>query len=149
MTTFNVHIYREMRLKFEGIEAKTPGAAAVIARDKLTSDADDLQDCEGENLAALIDVVGDEEFSQSVIIDFEAELQRRAAPKLLAALEDLLQQLIGVGIAAESVDDPEFDFGQWAGTEGLFFAKVRTAIAEGKASCMPPSTSTAEKAGQP
>ena len=31
MTIFNVHIYREMRLIFTGIEADTPEAAAAIA----------------------------------------------------------------------------------------------------------------------
>jgi hypothetical protein len=85
MTTFNVHIYREMRLVFGGIEADTHEAAASIARDKPTDQADSIDDCEGENLAALVDVAGDEEYEQSRIIDFEPERERRAASKLLAA----------------------------------------------------------------
>ena len=44
---YNVHIYREMRLKFDGIEATTPEAAAEIARDKPTDQADEIDDCEG------------------------------------------------------------------------------------------------------
>ena len=40
MTSYNVHIYRKMRLVFGGIEADSPEAAAAIARDKLTSDAE-------------------------------------------------------------------------------------------------------------
>lgn len=90
MTTYNIHIYREMRLVFGGIEAGTHEAAASIARDKPTAEADSIDDCEGENLAALVDVAGDEEYAQSRMIDFEPERHRQAAPKLLAALKDLL-----------------------------------------------------------
>jgi hypothetical protein len=83
---YNVHIYREMKLRFDGIEAATLEAAAAIARDKATDEADDIDDCEGETLAALVDLVGDEEYAHSRVIDFEAEQQRNAAAKLLAAL---------------------------------------------------------------
>ena len=72
MTQYIVHIYREMRLTFAGIEADTPEAAAVLARAKPTGDADDIDDCEGENLAALVDLAGDEDYNQSVTVDFEA-----------------------------------------------------------------------------
>ena len=77
MTTYNVHVYREMRLVFGGIEAETPEAATAIARDKLTEEADSIDDCEGETLAALVDVAGDEAFEQSRIIDFEPERQAK------------------------------------------------------------------------
>ncbi len=86
MTTYNVHIYREMKLKFNGIEADAPEAAASIARDKPTEEADSIDDCDGETLAALVDVAGDDEFEQSVTIDFEKERERKAAPKLLMAV---------------------------------------------------------------
>ncbi len=86
MSNFNVHLYREMRLVFGGIEADTPEAAATIARDKATEEADSINDCEGETLAALVDLVGDEEYEQSQFIDFEKERQRKAAPKLLMAV---------------------------------------------------------------
>ena len=86
MTIYNVHIYREMRLVFGGIKADSPEAAAAIARDKLTSDADSIDDCDGETFAALVDVAGDEQYEQSVTIDFEPERQRKAAPKLLMAV---------------------------------------------------------------
>jgi hypothetical protein len=92
MNIYTVHIYREMRLVFERIEAETPEAAASIARDKPTGDADDIEDCDGETLAALVDVVGDAEYSHSVTIDFEAERQRNAAPNLLTALKSLADQ---------------------------------------------------------
>jgi len=87
MTTYNVHIYREMRLTFEGIEADTPETAANIARDKATGDADDIDDCEGESFYACVDVKGDADYEQSRWIDFEPERERKAAPKLLAALK--------------------------------------------------------------
>jgi hypothetical protein len=86
MTEYIVHIYREMRLSYTGIEAETPEAAAAIAAGKPTGDADNVEDCDGQDLAALVDTAGDDDYSQSVTIDFEAERHRKAAPKLLAAL---------------------------------------------------------------
>ena len=41
-----------------GIEADSHEAAASIARDKPTDQADSIDDCEGETLAALVDVAG-------------------------------------------------------------------------------------------
>jgi hypothetical protein len=48
-----------------------------------------------------------------------------AAPELLAALVDLMDQLEGVGIAIEDIEG-----GQWHGAEGLSFAAARAAIAK-------------------
>lgn len=123
MTKYNVHIYREMRLVFEKIEADTPEAAAAIARDKPTGDADDVEDCNGDDLSALVDVVGDEAYSQSVTIDFETELQRKAAPKLLAAL--LKAEVL---ITADIVRD-----------DAGCLDQIRTAIAEAEAAGITPS----------
>ncbi len=93
MTQYIVHIYREMRLTFADIEADTPEAAAAFARDKATDEADDIEDCNGEDLSALVDQAGDEEYRHSVTIDFEAERHRKAAGKLLAALRLCHEQL--------------------------------------------------------
>lgn len=93
MTKYNVHLYREMRLLFQGIEADTPDAAAALAREKPTRDADDIEDCNGEDLGALIDVAGDADYEQSVTIDFDGERQRKAAPRLLSALKACELQL--------------------------------------------------------
>lgn len=86
MKKFNVHIYREMRLSFEGIDADTLEAAAYLARDKATCDADAIDDCEGETLSALVDVAGDVEYAESRFIDFDGEQVRKAAQKLLMAV---------------------------------------------------------------
>lgn len=86
MRKFIVHLYREMRLCFTDIEAETPEAAAEIVSRRPTGDADNVEDCEGRNLAALVDVAGDEDFSRSVTIDFEPERHRKAARKLLKAV---------------------------------------------------------------
>jgi hypothetical protein len=88
MTSYNVHIYREMRLRFDDIEADSPGEAAEKARDMHFDDAADWSDCEGESLAALIDVQGDEEHSQSEVVDFEPGRLLKAAPAMLSALQD-------------------------------------------------------------
>lgn len=87
---YHVHIYRETRVYFPGIDARSPEEAARIAADKLTADAEYSEDCDGENLAALIDVAGDNEFTQSVTIDFEPERLRKAALKLLTAFAAIL-----------------------------------------------------------
>ena len=86
MPCYNIHVYREMKLRFDGLEAESPEAAAEYACNHLASEASSIDDCDGLNLAALVDVVGDEEFSQSVTIDFEPERIRKAAPKLRDAL---------------------------------------------------------------
>jgi hypothetical protein len=89
--TYNVHIDREMRLLFEGIEADAPETAAAIAADKPTDDAKLVEDCNGDNLAALVDEAGDEQYERSVMIDFELERQRKAAGKMLAALRAFIE----------------------------------------------------------
>jgi hypothetical protein len=85
MTICNVHIYREMRLLFRNIEAESLEAAASIARERPTDEADSIDDCDGETFYACVDVQGDEEYEQSRWIDFESERLRKAAPALLAA----------------------------------------------------------------
>ena len=90
MTLYNVHVYREMRLFFPRIEAETPEDAARIATDKATDDAQEIEDCDGAYLGALIDVIGDDQYEQSVMIDFDYERMRKAAPVMLEALEYVL-----------------------------------------------------------
>jgi hypothetical protein len=119
MTKFIVHLYREMKLSYAGIEADTPHAAAEMVSKKLTA-ADNIEDCEGQNLAALVDVAGDEDYSQSVTIDFEPERIRKAAAKLLAALETASNCM--------AYDPDEGD-----ATEMRVFGQIRTAIAEANA----------------
>jgi hypothetical protein len=88
MTIFNVHIDREVRLVFEGIEADSNEEAAAIACDKHPAAADDIDNCDGETFSAQVDAAGEQH--PTVTIDFEPERQRRAAAKMLAALKDLL-----------------------------------------------------------
>jgi hypothetical protein len=97
MTIYNVHIYREMRLVYGGIEAGTHEESAAIARDKPTDEADSIDECDGETFAALVDVQGDEEHEHSLVIDFEAERERKAASRMLAALTWLLDDLADAG----------------------------------------------------
>jgi hypothetical protein len=135
---FIIHIYREMRLVFEGIEAATPEAAAAIAAGKPTDEAADIADCEGENLAALVDVVGDEEYRQSVTIDFEPERHRKAASKLLALLKALLPYAEGEAYSLEKLkDSPEAEAEAekaWKAVEA-----AQAAIAEAEAAGITPA----------
>ena len=90
MTIYNVHIYRKIRITFEGIEAETLEGAVRIARDGLTSDADDIDEG-GDDLSARVEIDGDDAPEHAFTIDFEPE--RHAAPKLLAALKGTLYAL--------------------------------------------------------
>jgi hypothetical protein len=98
MTLYEVHIYREMRLAFGSIEAKSHEEAAAKARDLPIAQADEIADCEGETFAALVDVGGDEGYEHSTVIDFQDERLRKAAPELLEALHYLLEQTVDMDI---------------------------------------------------
>jgi hypothetical protein len=133
--TYNVHIYREMRLVFGGIEADTPEAAASIARDKPTGEADSIDDCEGETLSALVDVQGDEDYEDSRFIDFDKERLRKAAGVMLNALQ----------MASNYLGD---DLDESDETELRVFRSIRAAIAEAEATSPPPASAAAAP-GQP
>ena len=90
--TFHVHVHREMKLLYGGIVADSHEQAAAIARDKPTDQADSIDDCDGETIAALVDVQGDEDYAQSRLIDFEDERLRKAAPALLAACRMVVER---------------------------------------------------------
>jgi hypothetical protein len=91
---YNVHLYREMRLYFPGIKADSPEQAATACREfPCEFAADQALDCEGETFCALVDLQGDLDFSQSVPVDFEAERMRKAAPQLLAALQEAVAEI--------------------------------------------------------
>jgi len=116
---YHVHIYREMRLKFDGIEARTPEAAAEIARDMPTDQADEIDDCDGVTLTALVDEAGDDEYERSVTVEFEYERERKASAEMLIALRAFIE-----------ADQMAEECGEWK-WENLHhaFALARTAIA--------------------
>ena len=84
MQTYNVHVYREMRLFFPGIVAQTAEEAATLAAELPSGAAHALEDCDGENLAALVGAVGRDEGRQNWMIDFDPV--RALAPDLLTVL---------------------------------------------------------------
>src|SRR5580698_10266245 len=84
---YNVHLYREMRLFFPGIEAASPEAAARAASAKVTSEADAILDCDGTDLAALVDIVGVTDYSGSRVIDFESPYHLPILRAILEALQ--------------------------------------------------------------
>ena len=124
MTGYIVHLYREMRLTYTGIEAETPEAAAAITRGKPTDDADNVEDCDGENLSALVDLAGDEDHSQSLTIEFEGERQRKAASKLLEAVR------MAENYLADDLDKDDV-------TEMRIFKSICDARAEATAASIP------------
>jgi hypothetical protein len=114
---YNVHIYREMKLRFDGIKAATLEAAAAVARDKPTDEADDIDDCEGKTLAALVDLVGDEEYEHSRIIDFESEQPPNPGSLIITALQ----------MASNYMSD---DLDEGDETEMHIFSTIRAALAQ-------------------
>jgi hypothetical protein len=114
MKTYNVHIYREMRLYYPGIKADSPEQAAQIAACQCSGHTENIEDCEGENLGALVDVAGDEEYAQSQTIDFEPVLLRDNAQEMLAVLEYAI----------------ETEEGNWDGDEPNWLQQARAVTAK-------------------
>jgi hypothetical protein len=95
MKTYNVHIYREMRLFFPGIVASTAAEAATRAAEMPSGAAEALDDCDGANFAALVGVIGHEDCKQNWMIDFNPV--RAIAPELLTVLTlalPILQEVV-------------------------------------------------------
>jgi hypothetical protein len=99
MPTYTVHVYREMRVTFTGLHASSPEEAASVAADLRTYSAEDVQDCEGENLSALVEVERrarprrHADVSDSKTIYFEAGRMVDTGPTMLKALEALLTNI--------------------------------------------------------
>ncbi|MGE3818899.1 MAG: hypothetical protein AB7I30_05645 [Isosphaeraceae bacterium] len=88
MTKYNVHLYREMKLCFQDIEADSPEQAAQTCRDFPEDEACGAAvDCDGETFAALVDTQGDPDYSQTVLIAFGPERARSAVHQLMEALD--------------------------------------------------------------
>ena len=81
MKTYNVHIYREMRLFFPRIVASTAAEAATRAAEMPSGAAEALDDCDRANLAALVGVSGRADCKQNWMIDFNPG--RAIVPELL------------------------------------------------------------------
>jgi len=81
MTHYIVHIYRQMRLSYTGIEADTPREAAFMARRKPTDAADNVEDCDGETFSALVEPAGNDDHRQSVTIAFDIDIDALLAQR--------------------------------------------------------------------
>lgn len=84
MPTYNVHIYREMRILYQDIKADTPEAAAESCRDFPSDAGCDPVDCDGQTFAAVVDV---QNTNHSKDILFDEGRLRLAALELLEACE--------------------------------------------------------------
>ena len=98
MTLYNVHIYREMRLRFDAIEAESPEAAAAIARERTAEEAAQVAECDGIDLAALVDEVGDEAYERSVTIEID-----RAPP----SGSGILDRIVVISVRGGVIEDIE------------------------------------------
>ena len=105
LTRYTVHVYREMRVKFEGIEAASPEEAADQARDLPTELAREFVDCEGEDFCTLVDVLGDEDYAQSRIIDCGGERNRKVACVMRVALGRLVTAADSLAAAIDGATD--------------------------------------------
>jgi hypothetical protein len=90
MPKYKVHVYREMRIVFDNIEADSVEAAAKVAAIKHFDERDDFSDCEGVNLSALVDQQGEPD---GTLIDFEDGRMLRVSEKLLATVRKLLPEI--------------------------------------------------------
>jgi hypothetical protein len=99
MTLYTVHLYREMKLFFPGIEAETHDAAAEFARQQPTDKAHRIEDCDGHDHAALVDVDvdGDEDHSLTRLIDFPTSdgPLYQAITNLISDTNDLIAAIEG------------------------------------------------------
>ena len=90
MTTYTVHVFREMRLKFTRIEAPSPLEAALRASSRTSDEAEEIDGWDGADLGALVDIEGDTDSRDSELIDFEPQQLMKAVPKLREALRGVL-----------------------------------------------------------
>jgi hypothetical protein len=88
MTTYNVHIHREVLLTYGDVEADSPEDAASTARGFATGGADRIDDC--EDLSARVELDDPARHQPLVTLDFPAGRQRKAAAKLLDSLKNVL-----------------------------------------------------------
>jgi hypothetical protein len=93
MPTYTVHVYREMRVKFTGIEADSMEEAARAGADLRTDQADDVEDCVGANLSAVVDLDCDDDFGRTEGVAFEAGRMMDTGPEMLSALEELIANI--------------------------------------------------------
>lgn len=70
---YNVHVFKEYRVKFEGIEAESPEAAAKIANNMEDKRAIEIEDTEGAGLGYIVDEHGDHDYLNSISLNANFE----------------------------------------------------------------------------
>ena len=73
MTTYTVHLYREMHLVFRDIEAQTPEEAARLTANRSTNDAEFCDDCEGLSYSAHVEPEGGDPSDASELVRLRAD----------------------------------------------------------------------------
>lgn len=101
MPRYNVHLYREMRVRYRDVIADTPQHAATIVKDidpELCDYENDIVECEGQSFAAIVDElvepeVGSDDVACETPLQFEYGALRDAATLLLNACDSALARL--------------------------------------------------------
>lgn len=95
MPKYNVHLYREMRVKYFNVEAETPERAAELVRNidpELCDYENETHECEGQSFGAVVDEIDPANpghWTNETPINFDDGKLRDAAPQLLKALRGI------------------------------------------------------------
>lgn len=89
MNKYRVHAYREMRVVFN-VEAESIEQAAILGADMPAEySVEAPEDCDSKTLSCLVDVVGDEEYERSEMVDFYELMPTGVFREMLAALKTI------------------------------------------------------------
>jgi hypothetical protein len=136
MTKYNVHIYREMRIVYQDIEAQTPEAAAESCRDFPSDAGCDPVDCDGQTFAAVVDTQGDYNANGKDILFAEGQM-RLAAPAQAVILDLVRYGLMDLSDGQAYFGDVDYGFDDnapdWTAlVNAIGWAKARAAIARAR-----------------
>lgn len=112
MPQYDVHLYKLYRVKHAGVDASSMEEAITKAIKLPDKEAECIEDCEEPAYEALVDVVGDEEYEQTLRFEMIDEKPVRIdASAHLAAREralKLCQQLAAFTKDGDFVDGEEY-----------------------------------------
>lgn len=115
MPKYNVHLYREMRVKYLNVDAATPEEAAQKVKDinpEMCDYETELHECEGQSFGCVVDELdpsGVHSFLNEERVEFEEGKLRDAAPDLLEALEKMAEMAMHAPLMGHPYDQSDID----------------------------------------